>query len=53
MGGWSEHQDGEERVGPVRRGEARPGEGREEIEMEGGAGKRGREKEVGESQAPF
>lgn len=40
-------------MGPVRRGEARPGEGREEIEMEGGEGKRGREKEVGELQGPF
>lgn len=53
MGGWSEHQERNDRVGPVRRGEARPGEGREEIEMEGGEGKRGREKEVGELQGPF
>lgn len=39
--------------GASEEGEARPGEGREEIEMEGRAGKRGREREVGESQAPF
>ena len=52
--GWSEHREGEEGVGPVRRGECRA-RSRGEIEMEGGGwvGETGRERELGESRGPF